>query len=108
MAVGSPDRLRVLANRHRLRVLASGSPPRAATGTLFAGGWIVCVAVRSGDPRWPPLVLCNGIGARLELLQHGSLLKPAAVGAARETAGPGRAGAGPAAPCNRRRAPRPD
>ena len=25
--------------------------------------------MREGDPRWPPLVLCNGIGARLELLQ---------------------------------------
>jgi poly(3-hydroxyalkanoate) depolymerase len=25
--------------------------------------------VRPGDPRWPPLLLCNGIGASLELLQ---------------------------------------
>ena len=60
MAVRPPD---------RLRVLASGSPRRTAAGTLFAGGRILRVSVRNGDPEWPPLVLCNGIGARLELLQ---------------------------------------
>jgi poly(3-hydroxyalkanoate) depolymerase len=27
------------------------------------------VAVREGSPQWPPLLLCNGIGASLELLQ---------------------------------------
>src|SRR5260370_26756664 len=27
------------------------------------------VAVRGGIPGWPPLLLCNGIGARVELLQ---------------------------------------
>ena len=38
-------------------------------GTLTLPGRVLHVAVRGGDPRWPPLLLCNGIGARLELLQ---------------------------------------
>jgi len=46
---------------------------RAAAGeqtrTLALPGRVLQVAVRDGNPRWPPLVLCNGIGARLELLQ---------------------------------------
>ncbi len=53
----------------RQRVLSSGSPPRTTAGTLMAGGRILRVAVRSGNPKWPPLLLCNGIGATLELLQ---------------------------------------
>ncbi|MGO9781391.1 MAG: alpha/beta fold hydrolase, partial [Streptosporangiaceae bacterium] len=53
----------------RLRGLAVSSPPRPAVGTLMAGGRRLRVAVRSGNPKWPPLVLCNGIGASLELLQ---------------------------------------
>ncbi len=32
-------------------------------------GRVLRVAVRPGNPQWPPLLLCNGIGARLELLQ---------------------------------------
>src|ERR1700690_2716628 len=40
-----------------LRTTARGWRRRAAAG---GGG---------GDSRWPPLLLCNGIGARLELLQ---------------------------------------
>ena len=52
-----------------LRGRASRSPQRTATGTLMAGGRILRVSVRSGSQRWPPLVLCNGIGASLELLQ---------------------------------------
>jgi len=52
----------------QLRVLASGSPRRTAAGTLMVGGRILRVAVRSGNPKWPPLLLCNGIGASLELL----------------------------------------
>jgi poly(3-hydroxyalkanoate) depolymerase len=32
-------------------------------------GRVLRVAVRRGNPQWPPLLLCNGIGARLELLQ---------------------------------------
>ena len=39
------------------------------TGILALPGRGLHVAVRGGDPRWPPLLLCNGIGARLELLQ---------------------------------------
>jgi len=37
--------------------------------TLTVGGRVLRVAVRSGNLQSPPLVLCNGIGARLELLQ---------------------------------------
>jgi poly(3-hydroxyalkanoate) depolymerase len=36
---------------------------------VTAQGFTVRVAVRAGDPGWPPLLLCNGIGASLELLQ---------------------------------------
>jgi poly(3-hydroxyalkanoate) depolymerase len=36
---------------------------------LTVRGRVLRVAVRGGNPQWPPLVLCNGIGARLELLQ---------------------------------------
>ncbi len=39
------------------------------TGMLSLPGRVLHVAVRGGDPRWPPLLLCNGIGARLEMLQ---------------------------------------
>jgi poly(3-hydroxyalkanoate) depolymerase len=56
-----------------LRTAAKGWRRRAAagerTGTLTLPGRVLHVSVRSGDPRWPPLLLCNGIGARLELLQ---------------------------------------
>jgi poly(3-hydroxyalkanoate) depolymerase len=37
--------------------------------TLELPGRILRIAVRAGNPKWPPLLLCNGIGARLELLQ---------------------------------------
>lgn len=37
--------------------------------TLTVRGRILRVAVRPGEPGWPPLLLCNGIGASLELLQ---------------------------------------
>jgi poly(3-hydroxyalkanoate) depolymerase len=36
---------------------------------LTVGGRAVRVSVREGDPGWPPLLLCNGIGASLELFQ---------------------------------------
>jgi poly(3-hydroxyalkanoate) depolymerase len=36
---------------------------------LMAGGRAIRVAVREGNPGRPPLLLCNGIGASLELLQ---------------------------------------
>jgi poly(3-hydroxyalkanoate) depolymerase len=36
---------------------------------LTVGGRALRVSVRPGTPGWPPLLLCNGIGASLELLQ---------------------------------------
>jgi poly(3-hydroxyalkanoate) depolymerase len=36
---------------------------------LRVGGRGLRVSVREGTPGWPPLLLCNGIGASLELLQ---------------------------------------
>jgi poly(3-hydroxyalkanoate) depolymerase len=36
---------------------------------LTAGGRVLRVAVRDGNPQTPPLLLCNGIGVSLELLQ---------------------------------------
>jgi poly(3-hydroxyalkanoate) depolymerase len=36
---------------------------------LRIGGRALRVALREGTPGWPPLLLCNGIGASLELLQ---------------------------------------
>jgi len=33
------------------------------------GGRVLRVAVREGNPAWQPLLLCNGFGARLEMLQ---------------------------------------
>ncbi len=56
-----------------LRTMVNGWRRRAAAGeqtrTLALPGRVLRVAVRGGNPQWPPLVLCNGIGARLELLQ---------------------------------------
>ncbi len=55
-----------------LRVITA-RPRRAGLGehmrTLSIAGRIVRVAVREGNPDWPPLLLCNGIGASLELFQ---------------------------------------
>jgi poly(3-hydroxyalkanoate) depolymerase len=36
---------------------------------LTIGGRTIRVSVRDGAPGWPPLLLCNGLGASLELLQ---------------------------------------
>jgi pimeloyl-ACP methyl ester carboxylesterase len=36
---------------------------------LVVGGRSLRVSVREGTPGWPPLLLCNGIGVSLELLQ---------------------------------------
>jgi poly(3-hydroxyalkanoate) depolymerase len=41
----------------------------ATDGALAVGSRVLRVAVRPGDPAWPPLLLCNGIGAGLEVLQ---------------------------------------
>ena len=43
--------------------------PSEHVKTLSIGGRALRVAVREGRPDWPPLLLCNGIGARLELFQ---------------------------------------
>ena len=48
--------LRPVAAAKRMRILAIGR-------------WTMRVAVREGNPDWPPLLLCNGIGASLEALQ---------------------------------------
>ena len=56
-----------------LRRVIAARPRRTGLGehmrTLSIGGRIVRVAVREGRPDWPPLLLCNGIGASLELFQ---------------------------------------
>jgi poly(3-hydroxyalkanoate) depolymerase len=56
-----------------LRQLIPGRPGRADPGehlqTLSIGGRVLRVAVRDGNPDWPPLLLCNGIGVPLELFQ---------------------------------------
>ena len=44
--------------------------------TLTIRGRAVRVAVREGTAEWPPLLLCNGIGASLELyIYHGGHLE---------------------------------
>jgi Poly-beta-hydroxybutyrate polymerase (PhaC) N-terminus len=48
---------------------------------LTIGGRALRVSVREGNPGWPPLLLCNGIGASLELFRPfvtgpGSLMVP--------------------------------
>ena len=41
----------------------------ATTSALTVGSRVLRVDVRPGDPAWPPLLLCNGIGAALEVFQ---------------------------------------
>jgi pimeloyl-ACP methyl ester carboxylesterase len=43
--------------------------PAERVQMLTAGGRVLRVATRDGDPGRPPLLLCNGIGGRLELFQ---------------------------------------
>jgi poly(3-hydroxyalkanoate) depolymerase len=62
------DRLRSgLARAVRGRLLRAESAGRMRV--LSVGGRGIRVAVREGTPGLPPLLLCNGIGASLELLQ---------------------------------------
>ena len=49
----------------RLRRVGPAERMRIVT----VGGRALRVAVREGTPGWPPLLLCNGIGASLELFQ---------------------------------------
>ena len=55
------------------RVLAGyGGPDRPSAErmrVLTVGGRTIRVSVREGTAGWPPLLLCNGIGASLELFQ---------------------------------------
>jgi poly(3-hydroxyalkanoate) depolymerase len=53
------------AVRSRLR----RAGPAERMRILKTGGRALRVAVREGTPGWPPLLLCNGIGVSLELLQ---------------------------------------
>ena len=46
-------------------ISAVGGQMRAVT----VRGRSLRVAVRGGSPQWPPLLLCNGIGASFDLLQ---------------------------------------
>jgi poly(3-hydroxyalkanoate) depolymerase len=67
---GTPDSGRP----RRLRARADDAPQRGAVGDqmrmVTVRGRAVRVAVRAGTGRWSaPLLLCNGIGASLELLQ---------------------------------------
>jgi poly(3-hydroxyalkanoate) depolymerase len=43
--------------------------PAERMRNLTIGGRVLRVAIRDGDPGSPPLLLCNGLGASLELLQ---------------------------------------
>jgi poly(3-hydroxyalkanoate) depolymerase len=49
------------------RLRGAGPPERMRN--LSVGGRTVRVSVREGTAGWPPLLLCNGIGASLELFQ---------------------------------------
>ncbi|HWM97243.1 MAG TPA: alpha/beta fold hydrolase, partial [Streptosporangiaceae bacterium] len=53
---------RILGRRRR-----AGSAERMRILTI--GGRAIRVSVQEGTPGWPPLLLCNGIGVSLELLQ---------------------------------------
>jgi poly(3-hydroxyalkanoate) depolymerase len=47
----------------------AGAPPPQRMRILTVGGRSLRVSVQEGTPGWPPLLLCNGIGVSLELLQ---------------------------------------
>ena len=68
-----PEGTRNSGRPGRLRVRANGRPQHSAVGgqmrTVTVRGRSLRVAVRGGSPQRPPLLLCNGIGASLELLQ---------------------------------------
>jgi len=67
-----PEGSREQAAEGQPGTVARGRPWTASdehTRTVTVRGRVLRVAVRGGNPQGPPLVLCNGIGARLELLQ---------------------------------------
>ena len=55
----------------RLRRAGPKNPqkPLQRMRVLTVGGRVIRVSVREGTRDWPPLLLCNGIGASLELFQ---------------------------------------
>jgi poly(3-hydroxyalkanoate) depolymerase len=69
----APDPAGTSRQRRGLRRVIPGQPGRSGPGeqmrTVSIGGRVLRVAARDGNPDWPPLLLCNGIGARLELFQ---------------------------------------
>ena len=68
-----PGGTRISGRPGRLRAGANGRPQHSTAGgqvrAVTVGSRSLRVAVRGGSPQWPPLLLCNGIGASLELLQ---------------------------------------
>ncbi|MGD0555489.1 MAG: poly(3-hydroxyalkanoate) depolymerase [Streptosporangiaceae bacterium] len=63
----SEDRAGTSLGRMLGRLRRTGQNERMRILTI--GGRAVRVSVRPGAPDWPPLLLCNGSGASLELLQ---------------------------------------
>jgi poly(3-hydroxyalkanoate) depolymerase len=61
------DRKQPRLSRARGRPRRAGPPERMRI--VAVGGRTLRVSVREGSPGWPPLLLCNGIGVSLELLQ---------------------------------------
>jgi len=59
---------RVLGRLRRTGPLGPPDPPERMR-VLSIGGRTIRVSVREGTAGWPPLLLCNGIGASLELFQ---------------------------------------
>jgi len=61
------DRKRPRLSRARARLRRASPPERMRI--VAVGGRSLRVSVREGSQGWPPLLLCNGIGVSLELLQ---------------------------------------
>ena len=61
------DGKRPRLSRARSRLRRDAPPERMRIVTI--GGRSIRVEVREGAPGWPPLLLCNGIGASLEMFQ---------------------------------------
>ena len=59
----------------RLRKAGPQMPPERMR-MLAVGGRTLRVSVRDGAPGWPPLLLCNGIGASLEPVSYTHLTLP--------------------------------
>ena len=67
---GSAEEYRQLPSLGRvIRSRFRRAGPAERMRILTIGGRTLRVAVREGSPGWPPLLLCNSLGASLELLQ---------------------------------------